>query len=510
MKSYHFSIRLLEDLVISERAATLGGHQSLSYLPGATLLGASAARLYAKLTPADAYTCYHAGHVRFGNGLPLADNGSLGYPMPLCLHEAKENPAIKDSLAQADRVWNFLHCSGLPGDSQPKQLRDGFLTQGGEVIKPERLLRMKTAIDPDSGRAAEQQLFGYESLREGQVFAATLHIDTKHVEKDLAEKLLDSLRGMRRLGRSRSAEYGRVEIERMEAPQAIPSKGGGRAIVWLLSDLALHNEFGQPTLAPANHHFGLPPGQLLPEKSFMHARNYAPFNGHYQRHELERQVLSMGSVLYFELDDVLDDTQAEEITRRGAGLYRQTGLGAFLLNPPLLETEAPVFTAAVEKIGAAPEPRSERPASLLLDWLVTREVGDSQRRSDRQQAYAFARELETLYDSARRLGGLPPGEAAGPSPSQWGRVLEAARHAGNGGELSKMLFMDDDAICKENDAEWSRQFMHDGNVSNYSHWLEKITRNNKLHDKAYVLATLANRARADLLAERDKTREAAV
>ena len=43
MNQFAFEIELLDDLVISARSATTGGHQTLDYIPGQTLLGACAA-----------------------------------------------------------------------------------------------------------------------------------------------------------------------------------------------------------------------------------------------------------------------------------------------------------------------------------------------------------------------------------------------------------------------------------------------------------------------------------
>lgn len=42
-------LTLIDELVLSERSATLGGHRGLDYIPGAALLGAAAQRLYGKL-----------------------------------------------------------------------------------------------------------------------------------------------------------------------------------------------------------------------------------------------------------------------------------------------------------------------------------------------------------------------------------------------------------------------------------------------------------------------------
>jgi len=59
-------LTLLEDCVLSERNATEGGHRGLDRIPGQTLLGAAAARLYGKLAANgdDAYTAFHSELVK--------------------------------------------------------------------------------------------------------------------------------------------------------------------------------------------------------------------------------------------------------------------------------------------------------------------------------------------------------------------------------------------------------------------------------------------------------------
>ena len=89
MKIQPLKITTLEEVVISERAANEGSHASLDYLPGATFLGAIAARLYEDLSEQEAYQVFHSGKVRFGNALPLSQDEQQTYPMPLCWYKNK-------------------------------------------------------------------------------------------------------------------------------------------------------------------------------------------------------------------------------------------------------------------------------------------------------------------------------------------------------------------------------------------------------------------------------------
>jgi CRISPR-associated protein Csx10 len=303
MKTLTITLKLLDDTVISERAATQGGHRCLDYIPGANLLGWSATQLYPTLSKHDAWSLFHSGMVRFGNALPLTATGAVGRPMPLCWHENKGgNRAIQDSQIQPGSLMNLLHCEP-DADVQPRQLRAGYVSEQGEVVKPNRMLRMKTAIDPDQGRAANAQLFGYEAIVAGTRFQAKLTADDT-IDPSLLEKLRTSLCGQIRLGRSRSAQYGGVQALTNSWREETPTnKPQSNLILWLQSDLALVNEAGSPTLVPEAQLLGLTSGaRYQADRSFVRYRRYTPYNQARRSHDVERQVISQGSVLCYALD----------------------------------------------------------------------------------------------------------------------------------------------------------------------------------------------------------------
>lgn len=64
---------LEQPLIVTQQAASAGAQLSLDYLPGSLLLGLAASRLYAELSEDDAWTLFHSGMVRFGDGLPWVD-----------------------------------------------------------------------------------------------------------------------------------------------------------------------------------------------------------------------------------------------------------------------------------------------------------------------------------------------------------------------------------------------------------------------------------------------------
>mgnify|MGYP000876576044 FL=1 len=313
-------LTLLDDVVASERPATEGGHASLDYLPGAMVLGAAAARLYSALDRREAHVLFHSGRVRFGDGLPSTD-GAPGWPMPLCWHARKGESSLDGDRLDAAKVLN-LQFGRFADGAQPKQLRDGHIRADGHRLTVHRSFRMKTAIDPDTGRVAESQLFGYEAIRAGQCFIARIEADPD-VSPPLWKRLVGVLTGHGELslGRSRSAEFGRVRVERLDGPVAPAlapaSRAAGHEVtLWCLADLALLDPWRQPTLEPSPARLGLDRGRVDWARSFLRFRRYAPWNAYRGAYDLERHVIRRGSVIALTaIDPPLTDAERDSYLR---------------------------------------------------------------------------------------------------------------------------------------------------------------------------------------------------
>ena len=475
MQKQLFTIKLLENVVISQRAATMGGHTSLDYLPGATLLGACAANLYQQLSKTDAYTIFHSGKVRFSNALPLSETNKLSYPMPLCWHEQKTGAkAIQAKQLLPENVLNYQK-KQYPDGIQPVQLRTGYIAIDGSVTKPQTKFEMKTAINSETGHASTGQLFGYSSIPKGITFGFKLEAD-EDIPPKLFTQIIENLNGKLALGRSRTAEYGNVEITPANWNEDINTTPHQtkEITIWLLSDLALLDKHGQATLLPTTQHFGLPNGELNLDKSFIRSRHYAPFNAHYHSREIERNVLSMGSVLHFRLNEPTEI----KTNQTNIGLYKQAGLGQIWINPPLLETPQPRFTKTTIK-KKAPEP-PKTPELPLANWLINKVRQNNQSQEIETQAKNWIQELNRLYNSARSLSAKPKGVRVGPSANQWGRILELSKTPKiTNAAMRQQLFEGDKAICKDNDPEWTAEvYLKDTNIRNFKQWLQKIARNN--------------------------------
>ncbi len=432
MGSSSFDVELIGDVVLSARGATLGGHSSLSYLPGRVLLGAAASRSYRELEEAGlAFHVFHSGRVRFSPAYPVTSGGEATVPVPLSLHREK--------LAMGGDGRVEVHNLALPVEwpEQPAQLRQGYVSDGAERVDPPRDYRLKSSRRiREEGRGKEEKdkphgaLFGYESIRAGARFRFEVVVDEglgAQVEETLVRALTE---GPLFLGRSRSAEYGEVRITRTEAPVGLTggSAEGEEVSLLLVSDAALRDARGVITATPAPELFGLRDARLVAARSFVRARRWSPFNGQWGRHGVERQVLVAGSVLTFAGLSVGDRRALEGLEQTGVGDHRAEGLGRVLVAPVLLARERfALVDAGAGRVAVAPVEVGSRPAPHpLLAWAEKREAA---RRVDED---AFSASLEWKRRLSRH--------AAEVGRAQWGHLRELAAQTRDGEALRARLF----------------------------------------------------------------------
>lgn len=537
MKQLQLHFHLQEPVIFSETAATLGGHRSLDYIPGTAVLGACASQLYGDLGN-EAFAVFHQGLVRFSNAYPLTSDNQPSYPMPFALHYAKGEDATKTSESGDDylddqSVFNLMHTPGqkLPDNQQAKQLRTGYVSHDLQRVSAIQRLRMKTAIDPEKARAAEAQLFGYQSLEAGQCFAGVVTIDDS-VSDATAEKIYKSLNNTLFLGRSRSAEYGRVDCKSVWQTVTNESITANKLTIWLQSDLALCDQYGMAVSAES-----LPEAlaeALLPEladatsdqakmtidwqRSYLRYRRYSPYNAYRRAYDMERQVIEKGSVISLTLANTVTlDAQTS------IGLYQAQGLGQLWINPTLLSDQHPVSQQAAPldlqiEAGAVPD-KDEIAETPLARYLQSKQERQTLERKDRKLAETLGSELKGLYDNAQKYAGVEKSILLGPSATQWGKVAEAGKqYQSNKNELFKALFGQytnpsagslcdqdkkdkgkkmDGAICKPEDDDWCvvSFYSDEGQKeTTFADWLRLGLSNNDIQQVGQVAAIIARMA----------------
>ncbi len=388
-------IELLEPVITSTATATGATPRALPYIPGAMLWGIAAAKGYACLSKVDAYTQFHSGALRFGDGLPAQALGA-GLPVPMSIHLKK----AADAGNWATEGVDYAVADRMSGYEQQR----GFaVAAGGGVVKVKRSLTMRTAINPDTGRAEDQKLFAFEALAAGQMFLAVI----EGGDQALVDQALDTLCGdagkEHLLGRSRTAEFGRVKMTRAEPWQINAPESGLACYLWCLSDVAAVDADGQPSERPDDF-FG---AVIDWSRSFTRHRRYAPWNGHWPARAPEHLVIERGSVITLK-------TGIPPGLQR-IGMYQEIGLGVVFasVQPPLALAKGYVGSAVAGT--KAPETGGQ---TDLSKWLT---VQKDERAAKLKSAKSAAEQVEDWMGYYRQAAELN-GKKVGPTQSQWGQI----------------------------------------------------------------------------------------
>lgn len=401
MTSMHVQIELLSDAALTETSATVGGHRSLAYVPGSTLLGAFARDVYSQLDEATAFRIFHSGEVRFGAGLPVGAEEVRCVPMPLSFHVRKGSTDGK--------AFNLARSARAAG-VQYVQKREGFIDAKGQIASSQVRSSMRTAINA-GGMAREGFLFTIAALAAGGRFLSEI---SARDDADL-QRVREWIGSGREIGigRSRQKEFGRALVTL--SPRVGKSASGtavpGTATFLAISDLAFRSpETGAPATVPSASDFGLEGDfRFDPSTSFLRYRVYSPFNGARRRPDLERQVLQAGSVISFRsASGALPSNDAVlAVVGRGVGEYKAEGLGSIAFEPEILAGEEVEIreTHRDRSVSEVAPPEHE-----LVTWL--------------QQQEAATAAGEKAWVAAQ---GAVENFARGLPASQWGEVRALAR-----------------------------------------------------------------------------------
>lgn len=406
MKTKQFKCTLLSDAVMSDTSATEGRRGSLDFIPGNNFLGIVANELYDEGN-GDSYLLFHSGKVRFGDANP-----SRGHTRGLRVPASMYYPKLESLESEC-----FIHHAIDDFDSlkqkQLKQARNGFYTfedgHAGEV-KVERDFAIKSAYDSKRRRAKDGEMFGYESIAQGTELFFEVAFDDDVPERVVGE-VEKALTGRRHIGRSRTAQYGWVEIEPWQFGEQKTGKGDGQtATVYADGRLIFFDAEGMPTLRPQAGDLGLE-GEIDWEKSQVRTFQYAPWNFKRQAFDSDRIGMEKGSVLVVRTPDKVSGSNY-------VGAYQNEGFGKVVYNPAFLDTvEKSNGKAAIifdkEKEKESPQTAASFTDSVLQAFLLNRK--DEQEKE--RKAYDIVEKF--VSDNAYRFKGQR-------FSSQWGAIRSIA------------------------------------------------------------------------------------
>lgn len=330
-KVLRFGCRLLSDVIINRKSATEGNNETLDFIPGNCFLGIVAGKLYDSLQ--DSVTknlLFHSGKVRFGDAHPSKGN-TRGLKVPALMYYPKlGKPSEELYIHSRIEAWDEV----IP--KQLKQCRDGFYVFGkDQAVKVgiNKSFAIKSAYNRDTRRSEDSMMFGYESLPKGLYMIFEVELDDEAVQ--WAEQIAEALTGTRHIGRSRTAQYGLVDIVRLQAEGNVVTKmAEDHELVHVYADgrLIFFDSNGECTFRPTAEQLGLGQhAEIVWEKSQIRTFQYSPWNAKRQAFDVDRCGIEKGSVF------VVRNAVRQDVSSTYVGSYRNEGFGKVLYDPFFLD-----------------------------------------------------------------------------------------------------------------------------------------------------------------------------
>lgn len=324
MRELRFEITFKSPIILQASSNTQGKMSSLDFIPGSTFLGMVASR-YNEFS--DPFKIFHSGAVKFCDAAPIKD-GKEFFKIPLSYFHEKLN---------GSKIYNhhLLSREEFEKFTQLKQMRSGYINDEKKQLSLDRDFSQKSAYDKEKRRSMDSQMYGYEAFRAGMKWRFSVKFDANVSEDDI-NRAKETLERSTRLGKSKSAEYGAVEVkfigENTDKIQSFmpPER---YTFIYAKSRLALIDENGNPSYDVKYILPSLDANNVAYEKTQIRISNFTPYNGARATKDYERACINKGSVI------VLKNLSAEQISalKNGVGAYLSEGFGEVLINPWFLD-----------------------------------------------------------------------------------------------------------------------------------------------------------------------------
>lgn len=446
MKTIQLQCTLLSDVIISETSATTGNRHSLDFIPGNNFLGIAASKLYDKESE-KTHLLFHSGKVRFGDAHPSL-SGIRGVRIPAVLF----TPKLKDGADE--RYFHHLLPADLPKEIREKQLkqcRDGFYVFDGEQateVNVGKTFALKSAYDSENRCSQDHQLFGYEALNKGLILYFEVELDDDATQ--YAEELTAALCGTRHLGRSRTAQYGLVEIKQASFQQLKSDAAVANEEVLVYADgrLIFFDEHGLPTFQPTLRQLGFEDeGEILWHKCQVRTFSYAPWNFKRQAFDSQRCGIEKGSVFVVKANNTPKPVSY-------IGHYKQEGFGRVVYNPEILSLNKAdqegkaKFNFGKQKEATSNEPRKEVKETPLLAYLKRAQEKEKRIFDVQKVVNQFVTDNKGKFDGERFA-------------SQWGSIRSLAMITSDATELkeSVITFLDHGVAKQQWDENGRREYL---------------------------------------------------
>ena len=383
MKELVFNIEFLSDIVLPASSNNEGKIDSLDFISGSTFLG-MVAKEYDEFE--DSFNVFHSGKVRFGDATILQNNEPT-YKVPLCFFYEKLDKS---------KVVNQLH-TPLTVLTQAKQFREGYMTKDFSLILVDYTYAQKSAYDRVKRRSKESFMYGYSAIKRGKRFQFVVKYDETISEKDL-ERIEKNLLGKKRLGKSKSSQYGEVLItlEEGETESIEDMTLQSEVVVYVKSRLALVDKDGNPTY-DLKHLVTeeLDKNQIDWSRTQLRTSTYNRYDGTRESRDTQRVVINSGSVIVLK---GIDKKIIDELSG-GVGVYLSEGFGEVLINPSFLMREL----SELHEFKKRKNPNMAVAVAVedeMVKFLFMKEEDKRERLSVANSVYDFIKENQNIYSKA--------------------------------------------------------------------------------------------------------------
>jgi CRISPR-associated protein Csx10 len=502
-----YSLTTVDPVIISHSITADNAHEVTDFIPGNTILGMLASKLYSSMTANESWLAFHSGLCRFSHCYPVVNN-EICLPIPASWHFEKNVSFHADQKLILQKLTDFSNLSAVRKPAtQYKQCKGLFINSHGELAAVQKDITTRTAIDRKTGSAHKGEndeggrLFTYAMISAGQQFGGWIDVD----DTAIAEQIKQALTGEHRIGRSRNTEFGRVKVILSENDLNVPANKSVKKhlVVWCVTDCELLDQQGLPCFTPTadSIHAELAGAKLLPENSFIIKSRINFYNQKRQGYDTEHHVIQQGSVLVYELATELNESTIASIQQQGIGINKQQGFGQVILNPQWsnkgfsTEHEQPLslFTPlALKTKSRAIDTSSALPSgdSRLLQWINQKSSKHQSAAQSEQKVSKILVEIVKGYQNARQFNHIVDDYVIGPSASQWRRIFELIRY----GEIDwqQKLFNDTTGICKVkgDNLGWGCQWLVDNHLITFADYLKQLVSDLSNDDMCLLLEKL--------------------
>jgi len=326
MKKILYKCTFKTDVILNATSATEVSSLFIDYIPGSRFLGLVAKNLYVEKNIQKTMDLFHNGAIRFGDAhLLVNEKRTLKKPF---VWFTKKGEDKNETIYLHHKIEDFSKYQGI----QLKQVRKGYFADNDSVSVSGNF-SIKSAYDRDKKRSADEQMFGYYGIKKG--FEWCFYVE--YLNENYIEEIEKSLIGLKRIGKSRSAQYGLVNICRSREIDPISNiQLNGLISIYAESNLCFYDENGQNTVQPTVEMLGLPKtSQIIWDKSQIRTKLYQTWNTHRYNRDADRQIIEKGSVFIVKLNVPC----SSEKLNLGIGSHLNEGFGKVIVNPDFLESD---------------------------------------------------------------------------------------------------------------------------------------------------------------------------